>query len=108
MKRKPAISVYFMALILGSGASFALSTYWLEFSPARIALPVGAVGGLIGSLLGENIGDAIIFSFFAGLILFFFVTFGPEIAIIRMVIVPLATGLCVGKLGYGIWKETST
>ena len=99
---------YVVALILGSGVSFALCTYWLEFSPARIALPAGAVGGLFGSLLGENIGDAIMFSLFVGLVLFFFVKFGPEIAIIRMVIVPLATGLCVGKLGYGIWKETST
>ncbi len=105
---EPGLSAYFVALIIGSGVSFALATYWLGFSPPWLALLVGAVCGIIGSFLGENIGDAIIFSLIVGLMVFFFVNFAPEIAIIRIGIVPVATGLCVGKLVYGIWKETST
>jgi F0F1-type ATP synthase membrane subunit a len=103
-----SVSVYFVALILGSAVSFALATYWLELSPAWLALLVGAVCGLIGSFLGENIGDAIMFSLILSLMVFLFIKSGPEIAIVRAGIVPIATGFCVGKLVYGIWNEIAT
>ncbi len=105
---KPGLSVYFVALILGSGVSCALATHWLKLSPAWLALLVGAVCGLIGSFIGENIGDAIVFSLIMGLMVFFFIRSGLEIAIIRTGIVPVATGFCVGKLVYGIWNEILT
>ena len=95
---------YFFALILGSGASFALSTYWLEISPSWIALLVGGIFSILGAFLGENVGDAIMFSLIVGLIVTVFIVVGPEIAIVRAVIIPVATGLCAGKLAVGIFK----
>jgi hypothetical protein len=102
------VGAYFFAIILGSGASFALATYWLEFSPGWIALLVGAIFSILGALLGENVGDAIMFFLILGLIVTIFITIGPEIAIVRAVIIPVATGLCAGKLLVGILKEVST
>jgi len=101
------IVVYFFALILGSGASFALATYWLEFSPGWLALLAGAVFSIVGAFLGENVGEAIILSFIAAILVTVFITSGPEIAILRAGIIPVATGLCVGKLVVGISKEVS-
>ena len=102
------VGVYFFAIILGSGASFVLATYWLEFSPGWIALLVGAVFSILGAFLRENVGDAIMFSLIVGLLVTVFITVGPEIAIVRAGIIPLATGLCAGKLVAGISKEVST
>ena len=102
------VGAYFFALILGSGASFALATYWLEFSPGWIAVLVGAIFSILGAFLGENVGDAIMLSLIVGLIVTAFITVGPEIAIVRAVIIPVATGLCAGKLVVGIFRETST
>ena len=99
---------YFFSIILGSVASFVLATYWLEFSPGWIALLVGAVFSILGAFLGENVGDAIMFTLIGGLIVTVFIKFGPEIAIVRAGIIPLATGLCAGKLVVGISKEVST
>ena len=101
------VVVYFFALILGSGASFALATYCLEFSPGWLALLVGAVFSIFGVFLGENVVEAIIFSFIVGILVTVFITSGPEIAILRVGIIPAATGLCVGKLIVGISKEVS-
>jgi hypothetical protein len=102
------VGAYFFSLILGSGVSLALATYWLEFSPGWIALLVGAVFSILGAFLGENVGDAIMFSLIVGLLVTVFITVGPEIAIVRAVIIPVATGLCAGKLVAGIFKEAST
>lgn len=101
-------SAYVIALILGSGGSFALATYWLESSPGWIALLVGAIFSILGASMGENAGDAIMFSLIVGLIATVFITVGPEIAIVRAAIIPIATGLCAGKLVAGIIKEAST
>ncbi len=103
--QEPGLLVFFITIILGSGASFALATYLLKLSLAWVALLSGAVCGILGLFLGENIGDAIIFSLILGLLVFLFIKVGPEIEIIRTVIVPIATGFCTGKLVYGIWKE---
>lgn len=102
------VGTYFFAIFLGSGASFVLATYWLEFSPGWIALLVGAVFSIVGAFLGENVGDAIIFSLIVGFIVAVFIKFGPEIAIVRAGIIPVVTGLCAGKLLVGILKEVST
>ena len=98
---------YFMALIFSSGVSFALATYWLEISPGWLALLLGAVFSIIGSSLGENIGDAIIFSLIVAVLVTVFITAGPQITIIRAAVIPVATGLCTGKLVAGIFKEAS-
>ena len=106
-KHLSGIGAYFIALLLGSGTSFALATYWLEFSPGWVALLAGAASSFLGFfILGESIGDAIVFSIGFLVLVFVLITVGPEIEIIRMSIVPIATGICVGKLTYGIWIET--
>lgn len=105
--QRPGIIAYFVTLISGSGISFLLATYWLNLTAAWIALLVGAIGSVLGFFLGENIGDAIVFSTFLCLLVIVFLNLGPEIAIIRSGIVPVAGGLCVGKLIYGIWKWIS-
>ncbi len=105
--QEPGLFVFFVAMIIGSVISFVLATYMLNLSPAWIALLAGAVCSVLGFFLGENIGDAIVFSFIFGLLILFFLKVGPEIGIIRAGIVPIATGFCAGKLVYGIWKEIS-
>ena len=105
--QEPGILVFFVTVILSSVVSFALATYLLKLSPVWVALLAGAVCGVLGLFLGENIFDAIVFCFLMGLLVFIFIIVGPEIEIIRTAIVPMATGFCVGKLVYGIWKEIS-
>ena len=107
-KHLSGVGMYFFALFLGSGTSFALATYWLEVSPGWLALLVGTVFSIVGAFLGENIGDAIVFSLIAGIIVIVFFMSGLEIAILRAGIIPVVTGLCVGKLVAGISKEVST
>ena len=108
-KNNPAgIRIYFFALILGSSASVAIAAYWLEVSPGWVALPLGALFSTVGAFLGENVGDATVFSLFTGLLVTLFFVFGPEISFLRTVIIPVATGLCMGKLVAGIATELST
>lgn len=102
------VGIYSLALILGSGASFAFATYWLAVSPGWLALLLGAVFSIVGASLGENVGDAIMFSLIVGIIVTVFYISGPEIAILRAGIIPVATGLCVGNVVAGISKEVST
>lgn len=99
------VGIYFLALILGSGVSFTFATYWLEVSPSWLALLVGAIFSIVGASLGENVGDAIMFSLIVGIIVTVFYISGPEIAILRAGIIPVATGLCVGNVVVGISKE---
>ncbi|MEN8174027.1 MAG: hypothetical protein ABFS03_14245, partial [Chloroflexota bacterium] len=106
--QKPSLLVLLIAVILGSVSSITLATYLLELSPAWVALLAGAACGFLGFGLGENIGDAIILSLIIGVLVFLFINVGPVIEIVRIVIVPIATGFCVGNVVYGIWKEIST
>ena len=50
--RKPGFIVVFITVVLGSGIAFVLSTYMLNLSPAWLGF----------FILGESIGDAIVFS----------------------------------------------
>ena len=103
---RPGLIVVFVAVILGSGIALLLSTHLLGLSPAWLAFLVGAAGSILGFFVrGESIGDAIVFSIIFLVLVFVFLTAGPEIEIVRLNIVPVATGICVGKLTYGIWKE---
>ena len=103
--QEPGLFVFLVAVILGSGVSFALATYLLGLSPLWVALLVGAIFGVIGVFLGENIVEAIILCFVFGSLVFFLLNVASEIEIIRASIVPIATGFCVGKIVCGIWKE---
>lgn len=104
--RKPKLIIVFSTVILGSAIGWSLSTYLLNLSPSWVALLVGAVCSLLGFfVLGESIVDAIVFSIFVFALVFIFMTSGLQIEIIRMTIVPIATGICVSKLSHGIWKE---
>lgn len=105
--RKPGLVVIFVTVISGAGIAFVLASYLLDLSPPWVALLAGAVCSLLGFfILGESTGDAIVFSIVFLVLVFVFLTAGPEIAIIRSTIVPVMTGICVGKLTYGIWIET--
>ena len=99
--------VYSIAVILGSGVSFALAAYWLELSSVWVAILLGGVFSVFGVFLGENVGEAIIFSFILGILVSVFILSGPKIPILRAVILPVAMGLSVGKLVVGISKEVS-
>ena len=104
--RKPGLIVVLFTVILGSGIAFGLSTFLLNLSPAWLSLQVGAVCSFLGFFIfGESIGDAIVFSVLFLVLVFVFITAGPDIKIFRMNIVPIATGICIGKLTHRIWKE---
>jgi len=105
--QEPGLFVLFVAVVLGSGSSFVFATYVLNLAPAWVAIPGGAFCSVVGFMLGENVGDAIVFSIFFCLLVFVFLKTGPEIEIIKTGIIPIATGFCAGKLVYGIWKEIS-
>ena len=103
--QEPGLLVFIVAVILGSGVSCVLATYLLGLSPLWVALLVGAIFGIIGLFLGENIGEAIISCLGFGFLVFFLLQIAPEIEIVRVSIVPIATGFCAGKIVHGIWKE---
>ena len=104
--RNPGVMVILISVLLGAAMAYALSTYWLNLSPAWLALLVGAVCSLIGFfILGESIGDAIVFSVIFSVLTLVVITAGPDTELIRMNIVPVATGICMGKLIHGIWDE---
>ena len=103
--QEPGFFLYSVAIILGSGASTALATYLFGLSSMWVALLLGAIFGAIGLFLGENIVEAIILCFGFGFLVFFLLNVASEIKIIRVSIVPIATGFCVGKIVAGIWRE---
>ena len=103
--QEPGLFVYIVAVVLGSGVSFVLATYLLGLSSLWVSLLLGAIFGVIGVFLGENIGEAIILCFGFGFLVFFLLKIASEIELVRASIVPIATGFCVGKIICGIWKE---
>jgi hypothetical protein len=103
--QEPGLFVYIVAVVLGSGVSFVLATYLLGLSSLWVSLLLGAIFGLIGLFLGENIVEAIILCFGFGFLVFFFLKIASEIELVRASIVPIATGFFVGKIIFGIWKE---
>jgi hypothetical protein len=103
--QEPGLSVFIVAVILGSGVSFVLATYLLGLSPLWVALPVGGIFSVFGLFMGENIVEAVILSFVCALVVFFLLQIIPSIKIIRSAIVPIAAGFCVGKIVYGVWTE---
>ncbi len=107
--KTPGLIALLATISLGSGLSFLLATYLLDLSSVGIALLAGAVSSFLGfTVLGESIGDALVFSFILLFLAFLFLKMGPEISVIRTAIVPIATGISVGKLVHGLWKELST
>ena len=103
--QEPGLFVYIVAVVLGSGVSFVLATYLLGLSSLWVSLLLGAIFGIIGLFLGENIVEAIILCFGFGFLVFFLLKIASEIELVRASIVPIATGFCVGKIICGIWKE---
>jgi hypothetical protein len=75
---RPGAGAYVLACTLGAVTALALATWWLDSSPIWLALLLGTVSAALGA---------------AGL------------GWLRSGVVPLATGLCVGKLVVGIGKE---
>lgn len=105
---EPGLSIYLIALVLGSGMAFAIGTLWLDVTSAWVALAVGAILALLGVFMIENIGEAIVFSVILGLLVFGFVNLVPGLIAIKAGVVPGACGLCAGKLVVGVWKELAS
>ncbi|MEN8136639.1 MAG: hypothetical protein ABFS18_14065 [Thermodesulfobacteriota bacterium] len=104
---EPGPFVYLIAVVLAAGVSCSFATYLLELSPAWLSLSAGGVCGALGLAMGENVGEALVFSLILALLVFLFIKVGPEIEFIRIAIVPIAAGFCMGELVGGIWKEIS-
>jgi hypothetical protein len=102
---RPGAGAYVLACTLGAVTALALATWWLDSSPIWLALLLGTVSAALGAASGENIGDALIFSLIVAVLVFAIVGLAPELGWLRSGVVPLATGLCVGKLVVGIGKE---
>lgn len=100
--KEPGALSYVLAVILCSAASYLIASYWLDFASPLAAVLLGAFGGLMGFFSGETIFESIIFTIFMSVILFILAT-TTELAFIKHTIVPIAVGLSVGKLSYGIW-----
>lgn len=102
---RPGIGAYVLACVLGAVVAFALSTWWLGLSFPWMALLVGALFAALGALTGENIGDALMFSLIVAVVVSVVLAFVPVPGWLRIGVVPLATGLCTGKLVMGICIE---
>jgi xanthine/uracil/vitamin C permease (AzgA family) len=105
---EPGLSIYLIALVLGSGVAFAIASLWLDVTSFWVALTVGATLALLGVFMTENIGEAIVFSMVLGLLVFSIINFMPGLIAIKAGIVPGACGLSVGKLVAGVWKEIAS
>ena len=104
--QEPPRAYFVFAFILGAATSYGLATYWFALSSPVIAIVLGSLFSLLGFELGENIGEAIVFTVIISLLVFVFHQVGPDIGILKSSIVPIATGFCSGKLFYGLWVET--
>jgi hypothetical protein len=105
---EPGPLMYVCALILGSGGAFVTATLWLDVSPGWVALAVGATFALLGAFMGETIVETIIFALILSVVMFVFIKLIPGLMVIKAGVVPGASGLSIGKLAVGIWKEIAT
>ncbi|UCG78503.1 MAG: hypothetical protein JSV21_01315 [Nitrospirota bacterium] len=93
--------MYAVSVILGSSLSVVLATYLLGLSPIWLSIVLGAPLAILGASLGEAIFDSIVLTVVISVATLIFLTAGPDIAILRKIIVPIATGLSTGKLVAG-------
>jgi len=105
--QKPGLSIFIITALLSAGVSLVLATYVLGLTSSWMSISVGALCGIVGLFMGENIGDAIVFTLVVALIVLLVLTVLPVIQSLRIAIVPVATGFCLGKLASGVWKELS-
>lgn len=105
---EPGLSIYLIALALGSGMAFAIGALWLDLTSSWVALTVGAILALLGVFTTENTGEAIVFSMVLALVVFGFINLVPGLIAIKAGVVPGACGLCAGKLVAGVWKEIAS
>jgi hypothetical protein len=70
-----------------------------------LAALLGAVAGLAGLVLAENIGEAIVLSLITAVILVFLLWYVPGLDLVKMCVAPLGVGLATGKLIGGMRKE---
>ena len=97
--------LFIVTIILSMVIAFLVNTYFLDNSSPWILL-TAAIAGALGFFLGENIGDAIMFSITLCVLVFVIITVTKLSVIIKGLAVSLATGISTGKLVYGIWRET--
>jgi hypothetical protein len=104
-QKEPGIIIFILGFILAAAISAAVSTYLLSTSSMMIAIIAGGIGGLIGVVMCENIGEAIVMSVIITFFVFIMIKFLPGLLLLKKFIVPALVGLCAGKFVVGIWKE---
>ena len=104
-QKEPGSGIFIVGFILAAVIAAGVSTYFLSTSPILIAIIVGGIGGLIGVVMFENIGEAIIMSVIITFLIVMMIKFIPGLLMLKKFVVPALVGLCSGKLVVGIWKE---
>ncbi len=105
---EPGLLIYLIGIIIGSGVAYVIADRWLDITPGRVAIAVGAIAALYGVFSLANIGEAIVLTLVISLIVFGLLNIAPGLTIVKAGIVPSACGLSVGKLVVGLWKEAKT
>ena len=104
-RKEPTISIFILGFILAAVVSAAVSTYLLNTSTIWVALIAGGIGGILGVVMFENIGEAIIMSVIVTVLIVVAIKFIPGLDLLKKFIIPTLAGLCAGKFVVGIWKE---
>jgi hypothetical protein len=102
------ISMYVLGVAMGALASGLVGAYWLNMTPAWLTGLLGGAFGFIGVFLGENIGDALVFSFVSTILLGIFLWQVSGLLMLKGIVSSIIVGLCTGKLVGGLWKEVVT
>lgn len=97
----PTWRLYSIAFVLSAAVGGALSAIWLEAASVWIAAVIAGIAALFGVFQLESIGDALWETAVWAVIIAVF----PKNYWIALIAVPAATGLGIGKLACGLWKE---
>ncbi len=99
---KPSIKIYVLSVLVGTIITVVLAGFVFATSSIVIAASMGCVLAIFGALMNENIGEAIVFSFFLGGMcgLLFWVT--PDSVAVRIGTwaIPAVLGFCSSKTVY--------
>jgi hypothetical protein len=103
--KEPDLIVYLTGVFLAGITSTAMCSYWLDITPIWLALLLGGLFGLIGVFMLANIGEAIVLSVIITFVLVVLFKSLSGLIVVKMLMVPVFIGYCVGQLVSGVWKE---
>lgn len=103
----PSIKIYVLAVLLGAILAVVLTGVVFATSSIAVAASMGAILALLGALMDENIGEAIVLSVIVGGMcgLLFWVTPDPVSKWIGTWVVPAVIGFCSSKIVIGVSHE---